>query len=122
MKLIFCCFVLFFVVTVSASVSISKRKVPDVKWDTTTDMDEERKNQVLFAIFTAEVKGFEGGAKNVHIRDELRRVYGGQWVVSRIKNPGEGGNVQFNAEPGFLVAFSYEGYFWQIGKVAGGCT
>ena len=76
-------------------------------------MNEEKKEQVLFAIFSAESKGLEGFEKAGHIVRKLETLYGGKWIVAI------GGVAKFYAELGFLAFFTYEENTWIVGKVVG---
>ena len=83
-------------------------------------MDEEKKDQVLFGMFSAESKGLDGHAKAKHIKDKMRAIHGGVWVATFWKR-GEG-DTSLNYEPGFLAKFLYEGNRWHVAKASENST
>ena len=103
-------------VSLAYGAEISKRKVPNVEWDTITDMDEEKKDQVLFAMFAAESKGLEGFQKVKHIVEKMKTLYGGRWVVMYC--PAGHGESYFTYKTGFLASFKYEGNHWEVVKIS----
>lgn len=73
-------------------------------------MNEELKEQLMFAIFTAEAEGKTGIDKAFHIKNELRRKYGGSWTAID-KN-----EYSSYIEPAYgrLAVFDYEGKRWSV--------
>ena len=85
----------------------SRRRVPyvNVQWESQTVMDEEKKDQVLFAMSAAESVGLEGWHMARHIRDKMETLYGGTWIAARWPS----GNViaAFHYVNGFFADFNY---------------
>lgn len=75
-------------------------------------MDSEKKDQVLFALFSAESRGLTGSAKASHVVAKMRSVYGGYWSAWAY----DSGFGSYYSEPGYYALFKYEGNIWIVYK------
>lgn len=85
--------------------------VPTIQWQSDTEMDSEKKDQILFALFSAESKGLTGRDKLIYVINNMISLHGKHW--SGFTN----GNTDFdyiasNVES--LAKFKYEEKLWVI--------
>lgn len=79
-------------------------------FEPSTTMNEEVKEQLILAIFTAEAMGKTGNKKATHITNKLRSLYGGHWsVVAADKDIYE---TYFKAKSEKLAVFDYDKKRW----------
>ena len=72
-------------------------------------MDSEKKDQVLFALFSAESKGLTDAQKATHVV-KMRSLYGGYWSAFAPDSSA------VYSETGYYDNFKYEGKFWNVYK------
>lgn len=75
-------------------------------------MSQSVKDQVIFAIFSAEARGLTGKDKARSIRENMREKYGGYWNVA-FGDPKMFGHSIYKTA-GHLGNFLYEGLEWLV--------
>lgn len=88
--------------------------LPALTFRSVTEMSSAMKEQLLFAIFTAEIRNIVGQARVDHIGTKMEKSYGGTWSVWSYTN---GGGLCDRLSPNYAV-FDYEGKLWTVGKNA----
>lgn len=92
--------------------SVTSYALPTVTFRTETEMNSTMKEQLLFAIYTAENGNIVGQAKVDHIGRKMENVYGGTWsVLSRTS-----GYSRLRRQSPYYAWFDYEGKQWFVYK------
>lgn len=87
---------------------------PTVVFYEGTTANSEVKEQLLFAIFTAEKSAITGYEKLKHVAIKMESVCGGDWSLHVADSDSLIGCV--GKEPGSLALFDYEGKVWTMYK------
>lgn len=92
---------------------IKTNMLPKISFAAVTEMDFKIKEQLLFAIYTAEKNKFVGQSKLCYVGKKMENMYGGTWTIIVYNGAG---HWSLCGQTSYYAVFEHEGKHWIVYK------